>query len=368
MKPVRIAVRWKLLGAFAGAYTIAFVFIGLWVVNYAASAATEKLRLELRTSSEGMARIINSDDFEKLVSTVPAVRDPSAPSGLGYPDSPLFASVAQDLYDFTDVMPEAEPYTYFKDPVDGQLYFAASAGYLFDPQYGVTYRQPVKDVSDAETQQLMSQGLTKTTDEAPYTDLFGSWISVYTPIFNSAGQSVGAVGADYPLDYVEQVRREAASGIVPILVVSYLVLLLLVLFVSSAVVRPLRRLTAATRRIADGEYDLDINSVVRSRFPDEINELGQSVTDMAAKVAAREKTLSSEVRQLRVQIDSQKREEDVQQIVETDFFADLEAKAAALRARMHDHDDESEDDLERGKSVGQAGGKPGGQQDGRSET
>jgi HAMP domain-containing protein len=113
----------------------------------------------------------------------------------------------------------------------------------------------------------------------------------------------------------------------------------LVLLVSGALVRPLRRLTEATHRIADGEYDLEVRSLVKSRFPDEIYELGESFEIMAAKVGARERSLTKEVQRLRVEIDTVKREQSVEEITGTDFFSDLKAKAAVMRARMHeDHE------------------------------
>lgn len=339
---LRVAVRWKLLGAFAGAYSLVFAFIAIWVVNDAGQTAMDKISLQLTAAARGVSSILVGDDFATLVNTVPAVPDPSNPTGLGYPDSPLFANAAKDLFQLTDVVPEAQPYTYFRDSVDGRLYFAASAGYFHTPQYGVTFRQPVDEVSQLATQERMAQGLIETTEEPPYTDTYGSWVSVYTPIYDSAGTSVGAVGVDYPLDYVEQVQQQARASIIPILAASYLLLLLLVLVLSSMLVRPLRRLTVATSRIAEGEYDLKVTSLVKSRFPDELYELGESFEAMAAKVGAREESLTTEVQRLRVQIDAHERQESVKEIVETDFFADLAAKAGELRARMHDDDAEGD--------------------------
>jgi hypothetical protein len=94
-------------------------------------------------------------------------------------------------------------------------------------------------------------------------------------------------------------------------------------------------LTSASARIADGEYDLDLSDLNRSRFPDEMSELAESFKVMAAKVQQREQALSTQVRRLQVQIDAAQREESVREITETEFFADLAAKAEQMRARMH---------------------------------
>jgi nitrate/nitrite-specific signal transduction histidine kinase len=140
---------------------------------------------------------------------------------------------------------------------------------------------------------------------------------------------------DYSLEYVQDVQQQARAQVFPVLAVSYVLLILLVLLVSTLLVRPLRRLTLATRRIADGEYDLDLDRLTRSRFTDEMSDLADSFKVMAAKVAARERALTKEVQRLRVQIDNAQRDQSVREITETDFFADLAAKADDLRSRMH---------------------------------
>jgi hypothetical protein len=66
-----------------------------------------------------------------------------------------------------------------------------------------------------------------------------------------------------------------------------------------------------------------------------MSDLADSFKVMATKVAERERALTREVQRLRVEIDNTKREETVREITETDFFADLAAKAEDLRGRMH---------------------------------
>ena len=185
---------------------------------------------------------------------------------------------------------------------------------------------------------MCSSDLTKQRDA--YTDDYGTFISAYSPILDANGKSIGAVGLDYPQTYVSEVQDGVRRQLFPILAIAYIVLLLMVLAMSSLVTRPVRRVTQATRRIADGEYDIDVKSLVPSRFPDELYTLAESVSDMAAKVAQREQSLTQEVRRLKVEIDSAKREEAVKQIVDTDFFSDLTTKAAEMRRRLRDEEGE----------------------------
>lgn len=328
---MRIQLRWKLLAAFAGAFTVVFAFLAIWIFQYTTATAMARLETQLEAAAVGGAKTLNAADFEELVTTVPAVPDPSNPAGLGYPDSPLYDSIAQDLLDIYTTITDANPYTYFEDPSDGRLYFAVSAGYLLEPPIGVTYRVPVDQIVGPATYDRMEQGLSATTNEPAYTDDYGSWISTYSPILGEDGQSVGAIGVDYPLTYVAAVQADVQRQLYPVLGISYVVLLALVLVLSTSLTRPLKRLTAATERIAAGEYDLDVQAMVRTRFPDEMYTLAESVSTMAAKVGARERSLTREVQRLKVEIDAVKREEAVKEITESDFFSDLTSKAADMR-------------------------------------
>src|SRR5690606_16014272 len=57
---------------------------------------------------------------------------------------------------------------------------------------------------------------------------------------------------------------------------------------------------------------------------------GEFVT-MASRVREREQALEREVEQLRIEVDAAKRERQVSEIVDTEFFASLRDKAASMR-------------------------------------
>ena len=54
---------------------------------------------------------------------------------------------------------------------------------------------------------------------------------------------------------------------------------------------------------------------------------------MTAKVAQREAKLKQQVVDLKITIDQRKRDEDVGDIVESEFFQNLKTRVAGLRAR-----------------------------------
>ncbi len=336
----RLGIRWKLLISFATAFTVVFAFIAIWIFQYTTTVAKDRLENELDRSAVGGAATISAPAFVELNATVPAVPDASYEYGLGYPDSPLYELIATELFSIRQIVKDAKVYSYYKDPADGKLYFSASGGYKVQPEpVGVQYKVPVADVVDASTYNYMEQGITATTEQKEYSDDFGNFISSYTPILDDAGNPVGAIGLDYPQSYVAEVQDGVRRQLFPVLGLSYLVLLLLVLVLSTSLARPLRRLTAATGRIANGEYDLDVTGLVHTRFPDEMYTLAESFAEMARKVGLRERSLTREVQRLKVEIDHARREESVKEITESDFFSDLTSKAAEMRRKARGESD-----------------------------
>jgi hypothetical protein len=58
-----------------------------------------------------------------------------------------------------------------------------------------------------------------------------------------------------------------------------------------------------------------------------------SLAVAALEAYIREQSLKQEIQQLRIEIDEVKRQKQVSEIVDTDFFQDLQAKARAIRSR-----------------------------------
>ena len=312
---LRFPMQWKLLTAFVAAFTVVFAFIAFWVVNYASDVALKRLTGQLLEATEGAAR----DLPVKAVAEVAALDPDQNPT-----EDSSYQRIKDDIDSVKATIPSVEPYTYVVQ--DGKLYYLVSTA---------PFKEPVAQTVPFATLTYMHDGLRATTFQPENSDTFGTWISAYSPIVDKQGNTIAAVGMDYSLEYVQDVQQQARAQVFPVLAISYVLLILLVLLVSTLLVRPLRRLTLATRRIADGEYDLDLDRLTRSRFTDEMSELADSVKVMAAKVAAREQALTREVQRLRVQIDSVQRDQSVREITETDFFADLAAKADDLRSKMH---------------------------------
>lgn len=92
-------------------------------------------------------------------------------------------------------------------------------------------------------------------------------------------------------------------------------------------------LTAAAARVeADEPLDADALAVV-GRSGDDVGRLARVFARMAEQVAVREKRLREQVRSLTIEIDEERRRKAVSEVTDTDFFRDLQGRAAEMRRR-----------------------------------
>ena len=110
------------------------------------------------------------------------------------------------------------------------------------------------------------------------------------------------------------------------------------LLLSRRIARPVEDVTRAAHDLAQGRFDETTLDRAAQRT-DEVGTLARTFRTMAVEVVARERALREQVTRLTVEIDARRRDEDVQRITESDFFADLSAKAADMRRRLRGDDD-----------------------------
>ncbi|MFZ9629105.1 MAG: HAMP domain-containing protein [Ilumatobacteraceae bacterium] len=354
----RVGMRWKLLLAFGLCFTAVFVVVAIWIVRFTTDTASTRLRSTLQGISAGAADTIDIDNFLALVNDVqPPTPGEVYPDNAGtlagtvatadseWPTDPRYWDHVNELVRIRSLDQQASPYTYTVD-ADGTMRFVGSwgaTGYPVagtDPPDGVRLLQSVDEVVPAETIGYFTDGLEATTEQPAYTDDYGTWISAYTPLFDKAGTVVGAIGVDYEASYVNDVRQRSIRVLYPVLGLSYAALIVLVIVLSGGLTRRLGRLSAVTQRVAAGDYDVDVSSAAHSRWSDEMTELADSFRVMTEKVGTRERTLVQEVAVLKVEIDQARRERSVAEITDTDFFSNLSAKAALMRAKVKAHDDD----------------------------
>lgn len=160
----------------------------------------------------------------------------------------------------------------------------------------------------------------------------GAWISGYAPLRNAQGEIVAAVGVDLPITYKSEMQVNVVAPVRRVFGEMFIPMLLVVFLISRAITRPLVAVTKAARRIGEGDYDLDLSHIHQARLRNEISELAEAI-EASARAHLSEQNLREQVEMLEIQINEVKRRQQVEAIVEDDFFQDLQAKADDMRAR-----------------------------------
>jgi hypothetical protein len=104
--------------------------------------------------------------------------------------------------------------------------------------------------------------------------------------------------------------------------------------VAQSMTRPLLRLTASARAMERGDLTREQAAQLEQiEGHDEIAQLSHLFGSMAKEVIQREEGLIQKVEELQILIDEKQRSEQVEEIVDTDFFRELRERARDMRQR-----------------------------------
>lgn len=121
-------------------------------------------------------------------------------------------------------------------------------------------------------------------------DEWGYMVSGLTPIFDSAGQVIGVVGADVAVnDVLEQANRFGLLILLLVLGITAVFGVAIALYLRRSLGRPIAELTAVAKKIAQGEPDVEIKTESRT----EIGVLADSFRNMVATIKEQALTLQS---------------------------------------------------------------------------
>ncbi|SDY02292.1 Hpt domain-containing protein [Ruminococcaceae bacterium YAD3003] len=114
--------------------------------------------------------------------------------------------------------------TIFRDNVDLEYVYAikedGNGGFIFildtDPLSPAGYG----DVAENTTARVSAANGTASVDETPYTDEWGEFYSAYGPVYNSNGEVVGIVAADFSVEWFEdQVSAQTRSTVITYIII-----------------------------------------------------------------------------------------------------------------------------------------------------
>ncbi|MEM7115469.1 MAG: HAMP domain-containing protein [Chloroflexota bacterium] len=328
-----VSIRVKMLLLFTLLFTVVFALAFYWFFQFATQLKENELQVELAAIAETAANGINADEHTALYASEQPLGRPVEDQR--YVDMVEWLALAKESGGKVIGADGAEAfrvllYTYVTTNEPGTVEFIASSSALNDPPGGAEFREAYQPQSQA-----MLQGLEQTAVNLtePIDDQWGRWVSAFAPIKDDAGNIVGAVGVDMRETTLVALQNRIRDAVIPAFLITYVVLFAAVWLLSYQISRPIVTLTQSAEQVADGNYTLDLVSDAATYFADETDRLAVVFQQMVGKVATREQNLKEQVQQLRIEIDDVKRTQQVSEIVETDFFQDLQSKARAMRKR-----------------------------------
>lgn len=179
------------------------------------------------------------------------------------------------------------------------------------------YRQLVQGMVDGRS------GLGYYTDESNGEDT----LLAYAPI-PSIGWSLGITVPRANVVAPAVTMRNQVIGVTAVLIVAVVIV---AIFLARSIYRPLGHLLQGVHQIAE---DKQAAKMQVGSF-EELNSLATAFNEMAEQVWKRETALKATVEELRIEIDATRKQEQVAEITESDYFKDLQRNASRIRNRPY---------------------------------
>lgn len=331
-KPHRfLSLRIKMLIGFTVIFTGVFAITYYWFYRYATGLALDRLQDNLVNTYRIANAGINGDRFEEL----------AAVDAGNNPDSIESNTLYQEHQDWLLQLAEADSralaYTYVAGDRPNELLWIGDAYRVLLPDRSPTrFKEPYLDEIGLY-EGLQQDGVIM----EPSRDEWGTWIVAYGPIRNSSGEIVGGLGVDFSAAYLDKVQRDVKMFVLGAFAIAYAALIGLVYVFSRKLTKPIIYLTELSGRIGDGDYSEKDSLATFSRdrqFHDEISRLAAVFETMVTKVYRREEALKSQISELKIEIDHAKRSQQVKEIVDTEYFQNLQKKARMMRQKRQEED------------------------------
>jgi methyl-accepting chemotaxis protein len=313
----RLNIRLKLLLVFMSVFTVFLFGIFYWFYQFSTDRMMSELRQNLIVSASTGAEMIDADTHDRVYKS-------------GAEGDADYVTIAETLRLVRDANPRlTSVYTAVRSPGADptELLFVVTASEDAD-------HAKLREAYDAGNAPEMIKAFDgPIADVEMGADEFGVWLSGYAPILDKNGQAVAIVGVDMDAGEITEMQGYLRNVSILVFLIAFVSVFVAVVFVSGAMTRSLTRITDAARILKNDEpYEpKQLEDVARGT--DELGILANVFNAMAVQVKQREQKLKQEVTQLRIQIDHEKREKQVSEIVDSEFFQDLKTKSETMRKR-----------------------------------
>ena len=281
--------------------------------------ALEQLIKDMEMTLEGVAKGINVDEFVSFATQAEKRED-------GYTDDPRFWKHVEWLYRANLVEPRALIYTYVKSPNEREILFIGSCGALWEPPAGAKFLEPF-----VSPKGLLIKGLHETTyNTKPYTDKWGSWISIYSPLEDDSGKKAGAIGIDFRADDVIRVRQAVKRRILVLFFTAYIILFLLVILLPIFILRPMKFIMDSIDSFGTKEFEERISVLSNRVGHDEIGKLSRKLKEISSSLFQKQSMLR------RLSIEASKAEERERRLIATELHDHIGQELLILKLNVSD--------------------------------
>lgn len=114
---------------------------------------------------------------------------------------------------------------------------------------------------------MLLQGFARpAVEDRPYTDTFGTTLSGYAPVLDTAGHSVAIVGADVQATHIVAIYRQVLRTVAMVFGVALLAVIVVSALVARSVRKPLNRIIEAADSVARGHLDARVGLQRKDEF------------------------------------------------------------------------------------------------------
>lgn len=282
-----ISLRTKLLVGCSLAFAAVWAGVFYWAYSLATERAILHITDDLASTMTAAASGVDGDTFLSLYQEGQPRKD-------GYSDDLRYWQHVKWLATVESIEPRAFTYTYVAAPEPGAIIFIGSGSAINERIDGAKFLQyyDVEAEEGSTEGSILYQGLSdQIISTKPFTDQWGTWISGVTPITNSQGEKVGALGVDFRSDEVRKVQRAIQRQFLISFLPAYGIIFLLVYLVANQLTKNLTKLTQSAEFISAGNYEQGLSYSRQSYFPDEMDILAKVFDLMINSIRTREQLI-----------------------------------------------------------------------------
>jgi methyl-accepting chemotaxis protein len=191
-------------------------------------------------------------------------------------------------------------YVYFLEKIDNQYLYTLSL--IYEEQDFTKFA-----VLSSIPPEFNAAYSTKTVQiTAPYTDEWGTFVSAFHPVISN-GEVIGIIGADYDLEFIKALERQAMFALFIALIIATFVSAGIAFVVSSSLSTPILKAIQVLKLIAEGDLSQKVETTRKDELGDMLRLLNQAqegskaliiaIDDKAKNLAAVSDELSSMINQ-----------------------------------------------------------------------